>query len=63
MENTEESLFDNALARYRSGVSAGDVIEDFEALAKASPNDSACCPENTRPSALRLLSFGSLLRR
>ena len=42
MENTEESLFDNALARYRSGVSAGDVIEDFEALAKASPNDSAC---------------------
>ena len=40
-ESTDESLFDQAMARYQSGASASDVIHDFEAITISAPNHSA----------------------
>ena len=41
MESTEESLFDKAMARYEAGVDASDLMQDFEAITAAAPNQSA----------------------
>ena len=41
MESTEESLFNQAMARYESGEKAADLIPDFEAITLSAPNQSA----------------------
>ncbi|WP_320666555.1 hypothetical protein [Prochlorococcus sp. MIT 1307] len=41
MESTEESLFDQAMARYESGTDAIELIKDFEAITSTAPNQSA----------------------
>tara|TARA_Y100001968_G_C19407218_1_gene744352 strand:- start:306 stop:725 length:420 start_codon:yes stop_codon:yes gene_type:complete len=41
MSSSEESLFDNAMNRYQSGVPAHEIIEDFEKITAASPNNAA----------------------
>ena len=41
METTEESLFDQAMARYESGVEAAELIKDFEVITTSAPNQSA----------------------
>ena len=41
METNDESLFDNAMARYQSGEEASKLIKDFEEITSISPNQSA----------------------
>ena len=41
MDSTEESLFDNAMERYKSGAEASELISDFEHIASSTPNNSA----------------------
>jgi len=41
MESTEESIFDQAMARYEAGVDASDLIKDFELITSTAPNQSA----------------------
>ena len=41
MDEHNESLFENAMARYESGVDASDLIKDFESITNTSPNQSA----------------------
>ncbi len=41
MESTQDSLFDQAMARYQAGAEASEVIHDFEAITVAAPNHSA----------------------
>ncbi len=41
METQQDSLFDNAMARYQSGTAAIDLIKDFETITTTSPNQSA----------------------
>ena len=41
MERNDESLFDNAMARYQSGEEASKLIKDFEEITSISPNQSA----------------------
>ena len=41
MDSTEESLFNQAMARYESGEKAADLIQDFEAITISAPNQSA----------------------
>ena len=41
MEKNDESLFDNAMARYQSGEEASKLIKDFEEITSISPNQSA----------------------
>ena len=41
MEQIKESLFENAMARYQSGISAEDLIKDFEEITSTSPNNAA----------------------
>ena len=41
MSQSEESLFDKAMARYKSGTPAEDLINDFESIASSSPNNAA----------------------
>ncbi len=41
MEPTEENLFDNAMARYQAGEEASSLVEDFEAITTAAPNQAA----------------------
>ncbi len=40
-DSTNESLFDNAMARYKSGEEASELIKDFEIITNSSPNHSA----------------------
>ena len=40
-ERNDESLFDNAMARYQSGEEASKLIKDFEEITSISPNQSA----------------------
>ena len=44
MERNDESLFDNAMARYQSGEEASKLIKDFEEITNISPNQSAGWP-------------------
>ena len=41
MDTNEESLFDNAMARYQAGEEARKLIKDFEEITSISPNQSA----------------------
>jgi predicted Zn-dependent protease len=41
MESTEESVFDQAMSRYESGIDANELIKDFEAITASAPNHSA----------------------
>ncbi len=41
MENSQESLFNQAMERYQSGAPVSDVIGDFEAITASTPNQSA----------------------
>ena len=41
MEKDDESLFDNAMARYQAGEEASKLIKDFEEITSISPNQSA----------------------
>ena len=41
IERNDESLFDNAMARYQSGEDASKLINDFEKITNISPNQSA----------------------
>ena len=41
MESTEESLFDQALARYQAGTTANELLDDFIVITRNSPNHSA----------------------
>ena len=40
-ESHEESLFEQAMARYQDGASASDVLDDFIAITNAAPRQSA----------------------
>ena len=41
MESNQESVFDNAMKRYQSGIPPSELISDFESLTEQSPNNSA----------------------
>ena len=41
MTPNEDSLFDKAMAQYQSGISAKELIKDFEKISSLSPNNSA----------------------
>ena len=41
MENPQESLFDNAMARYKEGAEASELIKDFKTITSIAPNQSA----------------------
>ena len=41
METNNESLFENAMARYESGEEASKLISDFQEITNISPNQSA----------------------
>ena len=41
IDKNDESLFDNAMARYQSGEEASKLIKDFEEITSISPNQSA----------------------
>ena len=41
MDLPEESLFEKAMARYKSGVEASELIKDFQEIVSISPNNSA----------------------
>ena len=41
MESSEDSPFNQAMARYESGVEAAELIQDFEAITTSAPNQSA----------------------
>ena len=41
MDGNDESLFDNAMARYQSGEKASNLIKDFEKITSISPNQSS----------------------
>tara|TARA_B100000700_G_C14670805_1_gene680711 strand:- start:127 stop:546 length:420 start_codon:yes stop_codon:yes gene_type:complete len=41
MASPEESLFDQAMNRYKSGAEASEIIGDFEEIAASAPNNAA----------------------
>ncbi len=41
MVSTQDSLFEQAMARYQSGTAAIELIKDFEAITASAPNQSA----------------------
>ena len=41
MESSQESLFDQAMARYQAGASAAEVLPDFLRITEAAPRQSA----------------------
>ncbi len=41
MTSTDDSFFETALAKYKAGTEARDLIPDFEAITNASPNQPA----------------------
>ena len=41
METNNESLFENAMARYESGEEASTLLNDFQEITNISPNQSA----------------------
>ena len=41
MNESQESLFDKAMASYQSGADPSDVIKDFELITTTNPNQSA----------------------
>ncbi len=53
MDQSEESLFEEALNRYKAGSPAEELLEDFEKIVSTTPNNSAAW---TCLSWLQLLS-------
>tara|TARA_B100001939_G_scaffold170583_1_gene147107 strand:+ start:564 stop:983 length:420 start_codon:yes stop_codon:yes gene_type:complete len=41
MESSEESLFEQAMARYQAGASAAEILPDFLRITEAAPRQSA----------------------
>lgn len=41
MDDTQDSLFQQAMARYQDGVPAADLLGDFETITAAAPRQSA----------------------
>lgn len=41
MESTEESLFEQAMARYQNGAPAAELLDDFITITEAAPRQSA----------------------
>tara|TARA_Y100001968_G_scaffold49997_1_gene40404 strand:- start:4079 stop:4498 length:420 start_codon:yes stop_codon:yes gene_type:complete len=41
MESNEESLFDQAMSRYKEGAEASELIRDFQEIVNIFPNNSA----------------------
>jgi len=41
MESSEESLFEQAMARYQAGASAAEILPDFVRITEAAPRQSA----------------------
>ena len=41
MDQSEESLFEEALNRYKAGSPADELIEDFQKIASTTPNNAA----------------------
>ena len=41
MDSSEESQFDLAMERYKSGTEASELVQDFEQITAAAPNNSA----------------------
>ena len=41
LEQSEESLFEESLNRYKSGTSPEDLIEDFQKITSTTPNNAA----------------------
>ena len=41
MDSVNESLFDSAMSRYKSGADASEVIKDFVSITNAAPNQSS----------------------
>ena len=41
MDQLEESLFEEALNRYKAGSPADELIEDFEQIGSSTPNNAA----------------------
>ncbi|WP_269622199.1 tetratricopeptide repeat protein [Prochlorococcus marinus] len=41
MDSSQDSLFEQAMSRYQSGVHASELIKDFEIITDSSPNHSA----------------------
>ncbi len=41
MESNHPSLFDEAMARYKSGIEASELIQDFESITASAPNQAA----------------------
>ena len=41
MTQSEESLFEEALERYKAGSPAGELIKDFQKITSSTPNNSA----------------------
>ena len=41
METSQDSLFEQAMARYQSGAAADEVLPDFARIVEAAPRQSA----------------------
>ena len=41
MESSQESLFEQAMARYQAGASAAEILPDFHRITEAAPRQSA----------------------
>ena len=41
MESSQESLFEQAMARYQAGAEAADILPDFHKITEAAPRQSA----------------------
>ena len=41
MDQSEESLFEEALNRYKAGSPADELIEDFQKITSTTPNNAA----------------------
>ena len=48
MDQSEESLFEEALNRYKAGSQADELIEDFQKIVSTTPNNSAAWHEDSR---------------
>ena len=41
MDSSEDSQFDLAMQRYKSGIDASELVQDFEEITASAPNNSA----------------------
>ena len=52
METSQDSLFEQAMARYQAGAAAEEVLPDFARIVEAAPRQSAGWPCLAWPSSL-----------